>query len=203
MGVEDVVRRIEAEAEEEQKAIIDEAMARSVGIKEEELSRIENELKEIRRSFEREKASLVNVYLSEGRRKARQAVLAAKENVIWEAVSGIRKRFSDLDGSELEALLRKFSERSRKGLGPGISIYAVRRKDSEMLEKCGAEVAGIIEGDDPLPDGISRLRSRSLMGGFIAISKDGRRALDMTFGGTLERDKERVRSKISEILFRE
>lgn len=203
MGIEDVIRRIEAEAEEESKGILDDAKARSKRIREEERAKVETDLRELKRSLEREKANLVNIYLSEGRRKARQAVLAAKEHLIWEAMAGIRERFRKMDGGDLKALYGRQLETLRKALGPDMNIFAVRGLDADVLRSLGASVEGVIEGDDPLPEAISRMRSRSLIGGFMARSGDGRMTMDMTFEGLLERNRETIRSRISEVLFSE
>jgi vacuolar-type H+-ATPase subunit E/Vma4 len=200
MGLDDIIDRIDEETQKEVDSILSRAREKAKEIREDNRREIEEELKERRKKLERELRTHRNVYISDGKRKSRQAILTAKEEVIWDALSRIRKSMGELEGDRLSAFIKYLREEAEGSLGEDMKLYPVRKKDADSLgsrENVNGIIEEGIEGEPPL----SRFKGRKLIGGFVAVSSDNKKVLDMTFCGILSRDKERNREIIAKELF--
>jgi vacuolar-type H+-ATPase subunit E/Vma4 len=148
----------------------------------------------------KEKKALWNMYISDGRRRSRNVILGAKEELIWEAMSALRDRLRGLDGAELLKRLLPLLNAATRSLGQGMIVHPVRGKDARVLAGHGT-MGTTIEGANELPPLLGRFHGRDLIGGFIAVSSDGARVMDMSFQGILEKNEESVRERISRTLF--
>ncbi|MGA1848823.1 MAG: V-type ATP synthase subunit E [Thermoplasmatota archaeon] len=200
MAIEDMIKRIMAEARDENDRILGEAKGKADSIRSRAQKELYFELQELNKKLEREAANTRNIYISDGRRKARQALLSSKEELIWDAICAIRKRIKELDGEELERYLGPMMDRSKEMLGGDFQVFPIRDRDANILSK-RIKVSELLDKvlDDEGP--LSRFRGTDMLGGFVAISKDGDRIIDMTFHGLLERNEERIRETIARILF--
>ena len=199
MGLDEIIDRIEKEAQEEVDSILSEAKGKARKIREENRREIEDELKRRRKKLERDLRTHRNIYISDGKRKSRQAILSAKEEVIWDAMSEIRKRMGKMEGEQLRSLLVKLGERAEGSLGDDMKVYPVRKADAEVIGDRW-NISGIIE-DGVQDDIMDRFGGRELIGGFVAVSGQGNKILDMTFCGILSRDREENREIIAKELF--
>ena len=202
MGIEEIIRKVEEEAQDESRRIIGEAEKEAEGILEDAREEVRSELEQRRTRLEREIKEAENVILSEGRRKAKREVLKAKEELILKTVGELRKRIASVEGEVLERLLISLLEDVKTRMGEDMIVYPVREMDRGPLSKKMA-VEGPLEGRKVLPAQLDLGRGRELLGGFFVISGDGKRAVDMTFDGILERDMEGIRSAVSDELFAE
>jgi V/A-type H+-transporting ATPase subunit E len=202
MGLEELVARIEEEARLEVEEIYGKAREELTSIKSEAEERTTRELESLNERLEKDLANTRNVHISDGKRKARQALLSAKEDLIWETISLVRKRFSEMKESELSLYLEPMYEKASRALDGRMSVYPVRNLDASVLSgKSGMEET--LEGGSVLPESVSRFRNRDLIGGFIAVSSEGRKVVNMSFSGLLEKEEERIREKIARMLFGE
>ena len=117
-----------------------------------------------------------------------------------EAITLVRTRMEDLKGEELSGLLLSLLDKARLELGEDMAIHPVRKTDAAGLSGQPG-IGAALEDQVELPFELARLKGKDLIGGFIAISLDGKRVLDMSFHGILERDEDGIREMISKALF--
>ncbi len=200
MGIEGIIRKIGDEAGKESSAILKEATEGASTILSEARKELSLTLEDLDRKLVRAKERTRNIHLSEGRRKARQTVLEMKEDLIMDAIFGIREGMGELDGDDLSDLLLRMLTNARAEVGQDVIAYPVRQEDLNAMSG-QAGIGSVIRDTDDLPWQISRMKGKDLIGGFIAMSPDGKRVLDMSFNGVLDRDEDRIREMISKMLF--
>lgn len=202
MGLEDMTSRIEQEAQKEADAIIEEARREAEKIKKKASRETQKEILEKEGRLQKEANSRTNIILSEGRRKSRQAILTAKEDLIWDAMARIRERLSSMGQDELRTFLDPYFEKARGSLGEDLLIFPVRDIDARALKEKGNIKASLAQTDE-VPEPLSHYASRDLLGGFLAASPDRRRMMNMTFQGILEKNEDSIRETIAKRLFGE
>ncbi|MCK5773040.1 MAG: V-type ATP synthase subunit E [Thermoplasmata archaeon] len=200
MSIEGIIQKIEDEAGKESAAILKEASDGASAILSMAQKELSLSLEDLDRKLVREKGRMKNIHLSDGKRKARKAVLEMKESLIMDAFSSIRRRMGELNGDDLSSLLLRLMANARGEVGQEVTIYPVRQEDLDAV-RGEVGIGPIVQDTKDLPWQITRMRSKDLIGGFIAISSDGNRVLDMSFNGLLERDEEGIREMISRMLF--
>lgn len=200
MAIEDMIGRIIEEAKAESHKILSEAGSEAERITNESRTQVDDEMACMERNLEKEIGQTRNIYISDGKRKARQAILSSKEELIWDTLFAIRDRIKNLSMDELGAYLQPMLTRTLETIGNDAIIYAVRSKDKEALSR-KVRVEGILEGPAIDSEPLSRFKDVDLLGGFIAIAKNGGMLVDMTFHGLLERNEDRIRETIAEDLF--
>ena len=122
MGLDDIIDKIDKETQEEVDSILSRAREKAKEIREDNRREIEEELEDRRKKLERELRTHRNVYISDGKRKSRQAILTSKEEVIWDALSQIRKRMGELEGERLSSFIQSLGEEAKGSLGGNIKI---------------------------------------------------------------------------------
>ncbi|MBN1538525.1 MAG: V-type ATP synthase subunit E [Candidatus Thermoplasmatota archaeon] len=200
MAIEDMIDRIMEEARMESRKILSEAGSETARIKNASRKEVDDEIAGMERNLEKEIRQTRNIYISDGKRKARQAILSSKEELIWDALSAIRGRIKKLSQDELAAYLHPMLSRTLESLGNDAVVYAVGSKDEEVLSK-KVHVEGVLEGSTIDSEPLSRFKGADLLGGFIAIARNGSMLADMTFHGLMERNEDRIRETIAEDLF--
>ncbi|MFW3145358.1 MAG: V-type ATP synthase subunit E [Thermoplasmatota archaeon] len=200
MGIEGIVKRIEEEARAEADAILEEARQRARKMREEARSVLDVDLKEMEKKLERELSTTRNIYISDGKRKARQALLCSKEELIWDALCGVRERITSLEGPELGEYLIPLVKRAEGILGKEMVAYPVRDRDARAIEGW-CKVGPLVESSLKENDELGRFMGKELLGGFIALDKKGERVMDMTFHGLLERNEDELREIIARVMF--
>ncbi len=200
MAIEDMIKRIMDEAKEENQKIILDARKETDSIKAESRSEIEKQISEMEKGLKREITNIRNIYISDGKRKARQALLSSKEELIWDTICAIRGGMSELKDERLGSYLQPMLSRSKKVLGDRIRVYPVRPEDAKVLGSDPA-IKGLVSNNLGSEGPLSRYQGTDLLGGFIAITPDGERVVDMSFHGLLERNEERIREVIARTLF--
>ncbi len=200
MSIEGIIRKIDDEAGKEASAILKEAAEGASTILSVARKELSLSLEGLNRKLIREKERMKNIHLSDGKRKARKTVLEMKESLIMDTISSIRGSMGELKGEDLSDLLLRMMANARAEVGQDVAVYPVRQEDLNAV-RGQVGIGPVIQDADDLPWQISRMKSKGLIGGFIAISSDGKRVLDMSFNGLLERDEERVREMISKVLF--
>ena len=200
MAIEDMIKRIMDEAKEENQKIILDARKETDSIKAESRSEIDKQISEMEKGLKREITNIRNIYISDGKRKARQALLSSKEELIWDTICAIRDCMRELKDERLGSYLQPMLSRSKKMLGDRIQVYPIRPKDAKVLGSDPA-IIGLVSNNLGYEGPLSRYQGTDLLGGFIAITPDGERVVDMSFHGILERNEERIREAIARTLF--
>lgn len=202
MGLPEIVKRIQDEANIESERYMTEAKDQIAKMKEVSDRELKDQMDEMGRKHEKDRKALWNMYISDGKRRSRHAILCAKEELIWEAMSAFRTRLRDMKGPELSLRLLPLVAEARSALGEEMTIFPVRSEDSAVLK--GKAVIGLtIEGERDLPQALQRFQGKDLIGGFVAVSSDGSRVMDLTFQGILEKSEDKVREEIARVLFEE
>ncbi len=202
MGLPDIVKRIQEEANLESERYMTDARAQIAKMRKASRDELRSTMEEMGTKLAKEKKAIWNMYISEGRRRSRNVILGAKEELIWEAMSALRDRLRGLDGAELLKRLLPLLNAATRSLGQGMIVHPVREKDARVLAAHGT-IGTTIERVDELHPYLGRFHGRDLLGGFIAVSSDGARVMDMSFQGILEKNEESVRERISRTLFDE
>ncbi|MGA1820205.1 MAG: V-type ATP synthase subunit E [Thermoplasmatota archaeon] len=202
MAIEDMIRRIMDEARSENQRILQEARKEADRLKEVSRKEVDVEISEKERRLEKEIEQTRNIYISDGKRKARQALLSSKEELIWDAICSIREKIKELDGEGLRSYIDPMVSRTIGMIGSDARVYAVRERDSKILTK-NIRVTGLVQDLMDESEMLSKYRGTDLLGGFIAASPNGERVVDMTFHGLLDRNDERIREMIADRLFKD
>jgi vacuolar-type H+-ATPase subunit E/Vma4 len=156
----------------------------------------------LKQKLEKEKKTLWNMHISEGKRRSRHSLLSSKEELILETISATRIKLSDMRGSELVSNLAILLEHAKSALGPDLRVYPIRTIDADIIR--GKVPTGeVLKGARDLPQVLKRFEDKDHIGGFVAVSSDGKKVLDMTFHGLIEKNEERIREEISRTLFAE
>ncbi|MCU0798379.1 MAG: V-type ATP synthase subunit E [Candidatus Thermoplasmatota archaeon] len=202
MSLPDIVKRIQEEANLESERYMTDARVQIAKMKEASTRELKATMDDMEIKLAKEKRALWNMYISEGRRRSRNVILSAKEELIWETMSALRNRLRGIEGEELARRLVPLLDAANKVLGRNMTIYPVRGMDASALTGRGT-VGTTIVGASELPPLLRRFHGRDLIGGFISVSLDGARVMDMTFQGILEKNEESIREVISRTLFEE
>jgi vacuolar-type H+-ATPase subunit E/Vma4 len=200
MAIDDMIKRIMDEAKVENQGIILDAKKVAERIKAESDLKFKREISELEKNLEREVLNTRNIYISDGKRKARQALLLSKEELIWDAICAIRENMKMLSGERLRSYLEPMLNRTRVMLEEDMGVYAVRNEDARVLETSTKIESLVSEASGPGAS-LNRYRGVDLLGGFIATTRNGERIVDMSFQGLLERNEEQIREVIAKTLF--
>lgn len=195
-----MIKKIMDEAKAENQGIILGAKKEADRIKAESVLRFRKDISELERKLEREVANTRNIYISDGKRKARQALLLSKEELIWDAIHAIRENMKTLSSEDLRSYLDPMLNRTRQMLGNDMVVYPVRDEDARVLET-STEIEGLVSDFFRPGTPLDRYKGMDLLGGFIATTGDGERIVDMSFHGLLERNEEQIREIIAKTLF--
>ncbi|MBN1391032.1 MAG: V-type ATP synthase subunit E [Candidatus Thermoplasmatota archaeon] len=200
MAIEDMIGRIIEEAEVEKQRILTEARSEAERIRVGSRKKVDAEISEMESRLTKEIEQTMNVSLSDGKRKAREALLSAKEELIWDAMSAVRERIKHLSDDELGSYLHLMLSRTLGMLGDDAVVYAVGDRDLKVLSNERTMVR-VLEGHLMDREPFSRFKGKELLGGFIAADRKGSMVVDMTFQGLMDRNEERIRETIAEHLF--
>ncbi|MFO8051360.1 MAG: V-type ATP synthase subunit E [Thermoplasmatota archaeon] len=202
MGLEQIIKRIRYEADREARGYLAEAREKASSILEDAEREIRKDLEERERRLRRDLTNTRNIYISDGRRKARQAMLSIKEDLIWETIYNIRSSLLDLSQEDLKEHLSGLVRDSEDILGEDMSIYPVRDVDRRIISEMHDVGPLVSEAAEEEPQ-LQRYRATDLLGGFIAVNSNGQKVLDMTFHGLLDRKEDDLREIIAHTLFPE
>jgi len=186
MALENLIGRINEEAEKELEEIIGKAQREAEAIVKKEKEKGEMEAEKIRargkRDAERAREKIFALY----NRKARMEIANAKEEIIERCFEKIRNKLGSMDGKEYEKVMEKMAKETVKGMKE-FYIIGTRKEDKKIADKLNAEIKEMRKG----------------IGGIIIKTEDGSKEIDLTFDFLLERKREEIRIKIARELFGE
>jgi V/A-type H+-transporting ATPase subunit E len=168
------VNKIKKEAENQAKIIISNAKKES-----------EEEIKKILSDNKIKSENVKKIQISKANQDVKREMMNAREQVIEECFSKAHHELSLMKGKDYEKIVKKLLKEGQKKIGGKCSLLISRVADKKIAEELGLSVDGQVEKT----------------GGVVIKSADGKIALDYTFDGILEREKEKIRRKVGKILF--
>ena len=122
MGVETLLKRLEKLAEEERERILKEAEERLRERRREAERELETFREAEERRFKRERERVRNLILSSGRRKSKEMVSSAKEEMIWEVISQLKERLRSLEGERYREWVKGVIDEGERLVGENCYI---------------------------------------------------------------------------------
>lgn len=134
--------------------------------------------------------------LAEGRMKAKREFLERREQLIERAMQEIRKAFQTYTSTEeYRQYLLRLVERVSKEIESGKIVLRSNKRDSKLLRSESERLSKNL-GKEVIVDASLRV-----IGGVRAESADGSVVIDETLDTLLEREHDRIRTKIAKVLF--
>ncbi|MGC8537473.1 MAG: V-type ATP synthase subunit E [Candidatus Micrarchaeia archaeon] len=185
MGLEEILKNTEAEAEEKANAII---------------SKAKDEAENIRRKADEKAKEISEEYVLKSDREAKQIIARERSRanieakaVIQESIDAeLAKAYSSLEDS-IDKFIRSDSY---------AKLLSKLAKDAYRLLGSGSTIA-VASGDEKkfkAPAGCTVKADESIKGGMMAYSKDGKRYVDYTIDRIIERVRGRLVKKYTELI---
>ncbi|WXG45984.1 MAG: V-type ATP synthase subunit E family protein [Candidatus Atabeyarchaeum deiterrae] len=197
-----IEKRIMDEAEEKAREITKEAEKARKQILEDKRKEGEIEADKITRSGTEEADSLKRQKAAEARLKAKQIIIAAREDLINEAILKTKEKLHGLTSSrEYIDVLGKLIEEGAEGLGGGELEVVVAGKGTKVSVDL-ASIAKRVEKSTGKSTAIKLAQgASSSIGGAIVRKADGSIMIDNTFEGRIERIIRNIRIRVAKVLF--
>jgi V/A-type H+-transporting ATPase subunit E len=194
--------KIIGEAEEKAKAIIRDAEKSKKDTLEEKRKEGEREAEKILRTGMEETDSLKRQKIAEARLKAKQMIIASREELINETMEKCKEKLAAMTSSkEYIEILQRLVEQGGMGLGGGDLEIVLGGKVTKTAIDLGSIAKQIEEKTGKKTTiNIAQEKSRSI-GGVIVRKSDGSIIVDNTFEARIERILRDVRIRIAKILF--
>uniref|UniRef100_A0A7C3F5S1 V-ATPase subunit E n=1 Tax=Candidatus Methanomethylicus mesodigestus TaxID=1867258 RepID=A0A7C3F5S1_9CREN len=180
--------------EKRQKAglLIDEALSRAIAVLEESERYSIKKAEEIISSYEEIAEIEARKEVSKTEIEMRMELLKLKESYVEKVFEGVQERLREFTKSEeYKSLLLGDLAKTANAFDAGEVLMRPEDIESLDVKKMKKALGGAIV--KPFDIGI---------GGFIMISRDGKSRIDRTIDGIIRSEKERLRGKIAQDLFR-
>lgn len=191
-GLKKLIESLFDEKRQRAGLLIDEALSRAMAVLEESERYSIKKAEEIISSYEEIATIEARKEVSKAEIEMRMELLKLKESYVEKVFEGVQERLREFTKSEeYRSLLLNDLARTAKGFDAGEVL--MRPEDIESLDVKKMKKA--LGGANVKPFGIGT-------GGFIMISRDGKSRIDRTIDGIIRSEKERLRGKIAQDLFR-
>jgi len=192
MAVEDILRRIAADAEQEARSILERARAEADTISHEAHERIECEREKLASAAEQKASEERNRIVTLARLEARRRVLTEKQRLIDLVFQETRKRIVSMKSDEYQRLIAKFlSDVAGSGEYEIIIDPEEKRIDQSFLDRASKESPNLTL---KLAD-----ERRRIGGGFVVRS--GRTETNCALDTILREARERMEIEVAARLF--
>jgi len=197
-----IIKKIIGEAEEKAKSIVKEAEKIRKEALEQKRKEGEGEAEKIIRSGMEEADSLKRQKIAEARLKAKQMIIAARDDLINEAIDNCKQKLSQLTTSkDYNRILGKLVEEGGIGLGGGELEIIVPAKD----QNASIDLSGIVKRieRETGKNTVVKMTQEKLrsVGGVIVRKSDGSIMIDNTFEARIERILRAIRMQTAKVLF--
>jgi V/A-type H+-transporting ATPase subunit E len=199
--IKKIEKKIMDEADEKAKLIAKEAERNRKEIIEEKRREGEREAERIVRSGTEEADSLKMQKVAEARLKAKQMIIASREEIIDEAMEKSRQRLMELSSSRgYERTLQKLIEEGGVGLGGGELEIVLPEKSARTTLDLGT-VAEHVEEATGKKTSIKVVQEKlKSIGGVIIRNADHSIMIDNTFEARIDRVLRQIRIQVAKIL---
>ena len=192
MAVDDILKKIKAEAEEAAGRVVASGQSESDGITAEARKRIEAERERLLGRARQRASEERNRIVTMARLSARRELLEEKQRLIGRVFEETRKSFIGMGRDEYRSLIKAFLGGTVDPGGADVVIDTdEKRIDQSFLDRVSAEL-----GRGPLKLADER---RAIGGGFIL--KSGRTETNCTLDTILRDARERLEPEVAAILF--
>ncbi len=192
MAVDDILRKIEADAEEEARATLERARSEAEAIAAEARERVEAQRKKLEAASRQRADEERNRIVTLAKLEARREVLREKQRLIDRVFEETRERIVKMGRDEYQRLMETFfAHVSEPGKCEVILDPAEDRIDQAFLDRMSKSVDGC---ELKLSD-----ERRPMGGGFIL--KSGRTETNCTLDTILSDARERLETDVAEVLF--
>ena len=198
MSLEEILTRIKADGAAEAQKILKNGSNEITTIRNDYGQKLVAKESAERRSHENRIAELRNVHLAQAHRQERQIKLLAREEMIDQCFSELRKRLANLTDEKYIQSLKTLFEEGVELIDGNIRVRAVRQGDIEHLRRFAEELS---KERSVTINVTANLLHSDQIGGLYLESEDGNKIVDNTFSAILERNREQYRIEISKILF--
>nr|MDO8132776.1 V-type ATP synthase subunit E family protein [Candidatus Njordarchaeum guaymaensis] len=200
--IKKIEKKIIEEAEEKVRSIVKEAEKIRKEVLEQKRKEGEGEAEKIIRSRTEEADSLKRQKIAEARLKAKQMIIAAREDLINEAIEKSKEKLLELTASkQYIGILGKLIEEGAVGLSGGELQIVLAGKDQKIsidLDSVSKRVEK--ETGKKTSISVSQGNVRSI-GGVITRKTDGSIMIDNTFEARIERALRDIRMQVAKVLF--
>jgi|Deesub1362A_J573_1020465.scaffolds.fasta_scaffold12771_3 V/A-type H+-transporting ATPase subunit E len=194
MALEDILKALEEEGENECRRIKEEAEAKAKTIVEEAKKKAkafkEKEVEKAKVKASSDGARLINA----ARLRAKREIVYAKERILQRVKEEAKKKLiSQREDKNYPEVLAKMIAESLDGITSDNVIVRVNTRDKELAEKLlrDYQVKAKVETD------------KGILGGLIVQSEDGRVTVTNTLESRLERAYELLKSEVIDLIFKE
>jgi V/A-type H+-transporting ATPase subunit E len=197
-----IEKRITTKAEEKAKEILKEAEKIRKDTLEQKRREGEGEAEKIVRTGMEEADSLKRQKVAEARLRAKQMIIAAREDLISEAIEKSKQKLSELTTSkDYSKILGELVEEGGIGLGGGeLQIVLPAKADKTSIDL--DSIAKRVEKETGKKTTMNMAQEKlASMGGVIIRKLDESIMVDNTFEARIERNLRDIRMKIAKVLF--
>ena len=200
--IKKIESKIMSEAEEKAKLILKDAEKSRKDLVEEKRKEGEREAERITRAGTEEADSLKMQKVAEARLKAKQMIIASREELINETLEKAKEKLLELTASRgYEKALQKMIEEGGIGLGGGELEVILPGKGAKTTLDLNTIAKQVEKANGkPTTFKIAQEKSKST-GGAIIRKADGSIAIDNTFEARIDRAMRDIRIQIAKLLF--
>jgi len=194
--------KIEKDAEERAKQIIEKAKIRAKEIEEEAISKAEKRADEIVRRGLEEAERYKRRKLAEAKLRARQRKTQAREQLIEQAFQKANEKLKELTASsEYKGILERLIQKAAIGIGGG-ELEVLVPKGHEKHLKDISSIAEKVRSETKNPTSIIVSKETiDAIGGCLVRKKDRSIFIDNTFESIMERNIKELRVKVAKVIF--
>jgi V/A-type H+-transporting ATPase subunit E len=193
MAVEDILKKIRADAEEAARRIVDEGRAAADEVAAEARTRVEAQGERLRGKARQRAEEERNRIVTLARLSGRRELLSEKQRLIDQVFEETRRSILEMGRDDYRKLIRAFLEDTREAGDVEVIVDVNEtRIDQDYLDQVARELGG---------DGRLRLSSerREIGGGFVLRS--GRTETNCTLETILRDAREKLETEVASILF--
>ncbi len=185
MGLEEILKNTEAEAEEKATAILSKAKKEADDIRKNADAKAKEVSDEYALRADRDAKQIMARERSRANIEAKAVIQKSIDAEIAKAYSGLESSIDEfIKGEGYAKLLSKLAKYAYKMLGSGSTITVASGDENRFKAPAGCAVK--VDG--------------SIKGGMIVYSKDGKRYVDYTIGRMLERVRGRLVKRYTELI---
>lgn len=187
MSAETIVNKIKSDAKQKAKEIKDKAEQEAQAIKDEATKSAKKQAKEIVEKGKQQAENKKKIMISQANQNAKRDEMNAKEEIIETCFTKAIEELRSMDDKSYHNLVKKLITQGKKNIPGSCTVKVSNDKDKKIAK----------ELDIPVTEKIDAT------GGVIIQSKQGTITIDNTFEGILQREKQRIRIKVGQFLFKE
>lgn len=188
MSAETIVNKIKSDAQQKVKEIKKEAKRKRELIIEDATEEAKTKANEIKEKGKQQAELKKKIMISQAHQQAKRNEMNAKEDIIETCFKKAIDHLANIDETSYKKLVKQLIKQGKKELSGNKSTLKISNDfDKHLASEMNIEVTG----------------ETGASGGVIFQSEQGTITIDNTFEGILKREKQRIRVKVGQLLFKE